>query len=1320
MSSISQQLEALAKKLNKALLADRIFARKEIKRIQKAFEKNNSDSKLTGLCDNLKQRLEDSMDIRRARISRRLNIRIDPDLPIGSKREELLEAIKKNRVIIVAGETGSGKTTQLPKLCIEAGRGIDGWIGITQPRRIAASTVSRRIAQELDEELGQTVGYKIRFQDRVSAQTRIKVMTDGILLAEAHRDRFLNQYDTIIVDEAHERSLNVDFILGILNKLLKKRRDLKVIITSATIDTEKFSRAFDQAPIIEVSGRMFPVETRYMEGSNDGSTHTEFAAQAVDQLVKERKYGDILIFMPTEQDIRDTCEILEGRQLKTTDVIPLFARLSSPQQQKVFHSTGNRKIIVATNVAETSITIPGINFVIDTGLARISQYTPRSRTTTLPVSPISQSSADQRQGRCGRMANGVCIRLYSEEDYNQRSRYTPPEVLRANLAEVILRMIALRLGDVENFPFIDPPAPKSIQDGYQLLLELGAIEPSRSKRPGQAKYRLTAKGRLMAQLPLDPRLSCMLLEAHNRKCLDDMAIIAAALSIQDPRERPSIRQAEADQSQNRFLSTASDFITLLNIWHAYQQTVRRRKSWKQVKMFCYDHFLSFRRMREWQDVYRQILRILADHKIQPGKPAQPPAESAGLGSSWYAAIHQSILCGFLSNLAQKKETFIFQAAFNRQVMVFPGSGLFKKPVQWIVAAEMVKTSRLFARCVAMIDPSWIEPIAKEQCKYTHLDPCWKRHRGEVVITEQVSLYGLIIDRRLRPYGPINASEAGEIFIRCALIESDVRKPLPFMEHNSNIINNIEDIENRLRRKDIRMDDETLAQFYRERLPSTYDMRTLKKDIKKRGGDNFLRLRENDILVYQPSNEEMSQFPDQISVGHRQVRCEYNFNPGQYDDGVTAKIPAPMAEGIEPQAFDWLVPGLLNEKIIALIKGLPKTLRKKLVPVAETAEIIVKEMPIERDASLINALSLFIQKRFGVNIPATEWDESLLPDHLRMRIAVTDTKGKIIKSSREKEVLDIGDIGMPLSSEFDILKEKWEQGPVESWEFGDLTETVTLSGPSGRRWLAYPALEARTEGLFLTVLNNPKQAKIVHAHGVKILLLKHFKQDIRFLRKNLLLPSSLDSTGRYFGQRKALEDQLVEKVIDELLLKEIRSAEGYQAYIQKLERDGIAGKGQTKQKKVIIVLEAYANLRIKLYNQEGIHAGKKPKLGFIEEIRKDLNALVPKSFIQLYDNDRLERLSRYIQALSLRLERGLINLEKDRIKSKDVKTIAKRLNHIIQLLTPQTSQEKRQAVESFFWMLEEFKISVFAQEIKTAQPVSVKRLEVKLGEIESMV
>jgi ATP-dependent helicase HrpA len=1321
VTSINDQIKAITEQLPEALAVDRVAARREIQEIRMAARQRMAPAKLRVRCERLARRLTQSVARRQARQGQVLPLAIDAELPISAKAQEIMAAIAAHPVVVVAGETGSGKTTQLPKLCLRAGRGVDGAIGVTQPRRIAALTVGRRIAEELGEPVGRTVGVKIRFQDTTGAETRIKLMTDGILLAEAQSDRHLNQYDTLIIDEAHERSLNIDFILGLLKQLLLRRRDLKVVITSATIDTEKFAQAFGGAPIIEVSGRMYPVETRYLDHLGDNgeeSTHIEQAAKAMDLLHHERRRGDVLIFMPTEQDIRDTCELLQGRRYPAAEVIPLFARLSASEQQRVFRPSQGRRIIVATNVAETSITIPGIRYVIDTGLARISQYTPRTRTNTLPVVPIAQSSADQRQGRCGRVADGLCLRLYSQEDYEQRPKYTLPEILRANLAEVILRMIALGLGDVEAFPFVDPPAPRSIQDGYALLLELGAIVPAKRRQDHGGKFALTAKGRLMARLPLDPRLACMLLEARERDCLADVAVIAAALSIQDPRERPAERQAEADAAHARFADPSSDFLTLLRIWHAYDQTAARRTSWQQVKQFCQTHFLSFRRMREWRDVHGQILGELAENDIRPSRPSAAPDVPGDVGNSVYAAIHQAILSGFLSNIAMKKEKQIFQAAYSRQAMIFPGSGLFKKPGQWIVAAEMVETSRLFARCAAVIDPAWIEPVGKEQCKYTHFDPHWERRREAVVAIEQVSLYGLIIDRRTRPFGPFDPEAATEIFIRKALIEGDVSRPLPFMQHNQRLIAQVEEMQDRLRRKDLLVDEQHLFEFYQARLGQVYDLRGLKLKIAQAGNDDCLRLKEEDLLSQRPDDQALSQFPDRIDADGRPLTCDYRFAPGEENDGVTVRVAARAAGAVPAEAFQWLVPGLLREKIAALIKALPKEMRKRLVPVNETVETIVSQMPVQRQVGLDTALSRFIREHWGFTIPAAAWNESQLPDHLRMRIAVTDDDGRVVRATRDPAVLQ-SEAPAEASHAFEKARRAWESGPITAWDFGDLPETILLKGPGRREWTAYPALEARGQEVYLTALADIAQARHAQPRGVRALLQKRLGAEAKYLRKNLALPYDRDAHCRYFGGRPALEAHLLERVLADHLARDIRTAADFEILLEAIHAENMAAWGQDVRQSLLDVLEAYQTTRLRLLDLEKAHPRNAALKLLLDDLRASLQLLVPEDFITRYAADRLAHLPRYIRAVALRAERAAVDLEKDRAKAQKAAIYESQVEKLTRDLIPQSSNEKRQHLETLFWMVEEYKISIFAPEIKTAQPVSAKRLDALVAAAEAL-
>ncbi|MBU4120814.1 MAG: ATP-dependent RNA helicase HrpA, partial [Proteobacteria bacterium] len=980
-----------------------------------------------------------------ARRDRLPRIVYPPALPIMESREEIVAAIRKHPVVVITGETGSGKTTQIPKMCLEAGRGLAGLIGCTQPRRIAATTVARRIAEEMGEEIGRSVGYKIRFDDRVPRDAFLKIMTDGILLMETQHDPLLRAYDTIIVDEAHERSLNIDFILGILKTILPRRCDLRVVITSATIDTEKFSKAFGDSPIIEVSGRLYPVEVRYQpldsQLEEKGEiTPVEAAVRAVDELIERRERGDILIFMPTEQDIRETCDLLAGRFREGAVILPLFSRLTNAEQQRVFGPLAARKIVVATNVAETSITIPGIRYVIDTGLARIAQYNPRSRTAGLPVRSISKSSSDQRKGRCGRVQNGICIRLYSEEDYLGRPLYTPPEILRSNLAGVILRMLALNLGDIDAFPFIDRPAQKSIRDGIEILLELGAIETENKEERGPVHpWRLTERGRLMAKLPLDPRISRMIIEARKEGCLREIVVIAAALSIQDPRERPAEKEAQADQMHAAFKDPASDFSSLLALWRRCLDRAKSPQMQNRLRRFCREHFLSYRRMREWRDIHDQILTILAEQKFLPKGEATPRKE----GGELYGALHRSILSGYLGHIAVKKEKNLYTATQGRQAMIFPGSGLFNRGGNWIVAAEMVETSRLFARTVANIETGWLEELGGSLCRRTYSAPHWEKDRGEVVAAEQVTLFGLVIVAgRPVSFGRIDPETASRIFIRSALVEEDVKKPLPFLVHNQALIEKIAGLEEKIRRRDLLVDEEAIARFYEKRLSGIFDIRTLQRLIRDRGNDAFLRMREEDLLVKPPDAEEIALFPEAVSAGGWRLDCVYRFSPGKPEDGVTLKIPVHAVPSLPASSLDWAVPGLLKEKVIALLRGLPKEYRKRLQPLAQTCDLILKEM--EQGDPLPTALGRFIYKKFGVDIPADRWPLDELEEHLKLRFAVVDGKDRELAAGRDISVLRQEFVGEQESQAFAKVRLTWEKSGLTAWDFGDLPERITLA------------------------------------------------------------------------------------------------------------------------------------------------------------------------------------------------------------------------------------------------------------------------------------
>ena len=809
----------------------------------------------------------------------------------------------------------------------------------------------------------------------------------------------------------------------------------------------------------------------------------------------------------------------------------------------------------------------------------------------------------------------------------------------------------------------------------------------------------------------------MLLEAHDRGCLQDVTILAAALSIQDPRERPAEKQAQADQAQACFADPFSDFVSLLRIWHAYQSAVRSRTRWAQVKAFCRDHFLSMRRMREWQDIHQQICLVLSEHGIRPSKTSVPPDEQSDPRSSRYAAVHQSILSGFLSNIAQKKEKQLFQASHNRQVMIFPGSGLFKNPGQWIVAAEMVETSRLFARCAAVILPDWLEAIGREQCTYAYGDPHWERRRGQVTATEQVSLYGLIIERRPRPFGPVDPETATEIFIRHALIEGDVRRPLPFMQYNAELIGAVQDMENRLRRRDLLIEEQALLDFYKQRLGIVYDIRSLEKKIRDAGGDGFLRMKQEEIIRWRLPDDALHPFPDRITVNNVTLPCDYQFLPGSEEDGVTARIPALQAGGIAPESLQWLVPGLLPEKLNALLKGLAKPYRKQLVPLNETAESIARQMPHRPQESLLTALSRFIQQRWGVAIPPSAWDESLLPDHLRMRIALTDDRGRVIKTSRDPLVVKQAALQTIGPADFQSAKEHYERPDIRTWDMGDLPLSLTLKDGQGREWLAFPALTAGDGTVTLTVFADETQAAKAHPQGVKALLMRQLGPDIKYLAKNLKLPSSLLKPATYFGGPHQLESQLLERVLDDLLARDIRSAEGYDRHLETLKATGVVGQGQETRQCVLDILQVYHDARLLLANLEKTHPTNAPGLQFLEVLRSRLMQLVPANFIQLYGNRRLGDLVRYIKALMLRAERGIVNLEKDRAKTVRLEPFSQILQKMVDSLDAQASREKRQAVEDLFWMLEEFQISLFAQEIKTAYPVSEKKLKAQIKKIE---
>ncbi len=1241
-----------------------------------------------------------------------------PGLPILEKRREIVEAIRRHQVVIVTGETGSGKTTQLPKMCVEAGRGSRGIIGCTQPRRVAAVTVARRVSEELGEPLPGAVSYKIRFEERSSLQSVIKIMTDGVLLMETQRDRLLRAYDTLIVDEAHERSLNIDFLLGVLRGLLPRRADLKIVITSATLDTETFARAFPGAPVIEVSGRMYPVEVRYRPpGGGDPleGSPVEAAVEAVEDLFRARAQGDVLVFLPTERDIRETCALLAGRLGPGRDILPLYARLTWENQKRVFEPSSRGKIVVATNVAETSVTIPGIRYVVDTGLARIAQYNPRNRTAGLPVRPISRSSADQRKGRCGRVRDGICIRLYDEEDYLGRPLFTPPEILRANLAGVILRMLFLGLGDIDSFPFVDRPSPRGIRDAMALLAELDAVvRPAGDKGEDAGPVRLTALGRRMARLPLDPRLSRTLFAAAEEGCLPEALVVVAALSIQDPRERPADKEALADAAHLPFRAPASDFLTYVNLWEAYRKQRNPPGSRSQARKFCRDHFLSFRRMEEWEDVHDQIRDLLAEEAGTAFRDDAPRLDAARLSEG----LHRAVLAGFLSHIALRKEKNLYQAARGREVMLFPGSGLFHHGGTWIVAAELVETSRLFARTVARVEPSWIEDVAGDLCRRRYFDPHWDRGRGQVVAWEEVRLFGLVlVEKRLVAYHRIDPAEAGRIFVRQALVSGEMDVPLAFQRHNDGVVASVVSLENKLRRRDLLADPEVLAAFYDERLPGVWSLQGLKKAIREQGSDAFLRITEQDVLARLVDPCEAAAYPDAVDLSGTSCACTYAFSPGAADDGATVRLPLSAVARITPEVAERLVPGLVPERIAALLRGLPKSYRRRLQPMQSAISAAVTALG-DSASPLVPALQAFVRRGYGIDIPPAVLESIPLPDHLKLRMAVLGETGEELAASRDVRDLQEGLLGEVSGALFAEARAAWEKHGLTAWDFGDLPETLTFSTRAGLPLLAFPALEPAGEAVNLRLFPTRFEADALHPRGVAQLFCLHFAERMRHLRKGLAFPDPGKGTLALFGSAKALVQRLADKVVADLFRRDIRTREAFEGHAASVALQ-ILPRGQAVLSFSLPVFRALDDAAATLERLAAANRGNGPVREFLAEMHGELRRLAPPDFLLAHPEERLSHLPRYLKALALRVERGVSHLEKAREREKTLRAAQERLTRLREGLSPSSSLEKRLAVEDFAWMIEELKVSLFAQELRTPSPVSLQRLAKKGEEIAGM-
>jgi len=1234
-----------------------------------------------------------------------------PGLPISSQREEIVAAIREHQVLIIAGETGSGKTTQLPKMCLEAGLGQARMIACTQPRRIAATSVAARVATELGDPEMAFVSYRIRFADRTGKGTKIKFLTDGMLLAEAASDGKLSRYDAIIIDEAHERSLNIDFLLGIVKRLADRRPDLKIIVSSATLDTEKFSRHFGGARVIAIPGKTFPIEVRYCPPSEDAPSGAEpsapeQAAAVVNDIVRHEPHGDILVFMATERDIVETAEALAGDAGRNILVLPLFGRLSGREQSRIFADSKQRKVVIATNVAETSITVPGIRYVVDSGLARISSYSPRARTTKLPVRPVSRASADQRRGRCGRVGPGVCIRLYSEADYLARDEFTPPEIVRANLADVILRMLDLRLGHPSKFPFLDPPHPRAVKDGLAVLRELAALEEV-DEGPG---FRLTKQGRLMARLPLDPCIARMVLEARERRVLHPVMIIAAALSIQDPRIRPLGAEGAADAAHRQFVEPSSDFITLLNIWRQYHH-VAKTVSRARLRKFCQQNFLGYQRMREWCDIYEQICRTLEE---DGGFVVEPcPGD--------HEAIHQSILTGIVRNIGLRKEKNLYQGAFGKEVMVFPGSGQFNKTGEWLMAAEMVETTRLYARTVATINPQWLEKIAAGLCHSTYSDAHWEKRRGHVVALQRVTLFGLpLVQGRRVNYGPIAPQEARQIFIQSALVEGEVQRDFDFLRHNQALIDELEEIEDRMRRRFL-LDDYALARFYDQRLPDlVWDVASLVRVLPRLG--KTLMMRREDLVADDPETDQLEDFPSELQAGAFRLPLFYKFTPGAGEDGVSVHIPATALSHINPQVFDWLVPGLITDKVTHLLRSLPKGIRRHLVPVNQTAADFCNRLDFGA-GSLTQALARLIEQQFGLSVGKDDWRGDDLPDHLRMRFCLVTDQGQVIKATRVFGELfaDRGKEGGGVP--FSVLKKEWERDGIVDYD-DSIPSCLPVPLQAGSlAGYAFPALVAiGGQGIGLRLYLSEEESRLKNQSGLRLLFERHLSTQVKKATKDFAFIQHDWSLFQWLGGLKVVNDQLAAFTITEIcaLRQGLPSKAEFERRLTNLAdgefyrqagelaarvRESLIERADTvalcAKFKALAVKSPYNSQRFKRYDEA-------------------LDLTLPYDFLQTFDRAAMVQVPRYLKALRIRVERAHVAPGRDQEKEAMVAPFEAKVRDLHAALAamaiPVQREEARQMVDEFTRMVDEFKISIFAPELKTAMPVSVKRLEQKWHEI----
>ncbi|QWT20605.1 ATP-dependent RNA helicase HrpA [Bacillus sp. NP157] len=1259
----------------------------------------------TGRIDALAQDIATSMARRAARAAAKPAISVDASLPIAARADDIIKLIRENQVVVLAGETGSGKTTQLPKLCLAAGRGEAGLVGCTQPRRLAARSVAARVAEELGTPLGDKVGFQVRFSEKVSDQALVKFMTDGILLAETQSDPWLSAYDTIIIDEAHERSLNIDFLLGYLKRLCERRPDLKVIVTSATIDTERFAAHFGDAPVVEVEGRTYPVEVRYRPPGERGEGNvSQQVADVMDEITREDPRGDVLVFLPGEREIRDTHLLLSRKQYRETEVLALYARLSASEQDRVFRPGPKRRIVLATNVAETSLTVPRIRYVVDPGTARVKRYSQRGQLERLHIEPISQAAANQRKGRCGRVGPGICYRLYEEQDFNLRPEFTDPELLRSSLANVILRMLALDLGEVEDFPFLEAPDPRVVADGYRRLAEIGAIGDDR---------RLTEIGRTVARLPIDVQLARMLVEARRLGSLADLTTIVAFLSIQDPRERPPEARGQADAAHAQFADPRSDFVGVINLWKAHLAAAEELTSSK-LRDWCSRHFLSFMRMREWRELHRQLVLVIRElgWRDAPAAPAAPvgarPARDAATAApashtlnpdAHFEAIHRSLLAGLPTQVGHKDEKGIFRGTRERRFQVFPGSALAKAPPAWIFAAQILDIGgRVWAMMNARVDPAWIESQAIHLVRATARDAHWSRKRGTVVAYEQVTLFGLVlVERRPVTFHKQDPRLAHEIFLREALVRGELDSRADFVRANTRVLEQAHDIEAKQRRAGLLRSDDELAAFFEGKLPeSIADTRALDAWYRKAapGEQAALRWTLADVMDT-GAGLDPKAFPASLDIGQHRYRLEYRFVPGDPADGVTLNVPLAFLNAVPSARGEWLVGGLLADKVAELIRGLPKPLRRNFVPAPDFARAFA-EAESARDEPLAKALAAFLKRTTGVDVDAGAFAGIELPVHLQMRYRVHDENGRTVAEGRDLAAIRAqweGKAREAFSRKTDI---ELTREDILTWDF----ESIPREVQSEAGLKAYPALVDLGEAVALRVFERADEAALAHVGGVERLLRGALAPEFKRARRQLPISNSLSLKYAPLGSVDGLRDDLVEGGFDDLLADaslNVRTLADFEHLKGEMGR-ALFGAAMARQKLAEPIIEAQAELKPWM---------EPPLMGFAkasyDDLREQLAGLMQPGFLRELPLSRLAHIPRYLKAMRLRAERLRQDPQRDQSRMLQV------LPYWRALLNAGGTALDATAWAELRWLAEEWRVSLFAQELKTAEPVSAKRL-----------